>query len=149
VDFNVWTCFCLWFIGFGLFQIPGTLAPIEALESYTQISSHPFHKTNKQGIISLDILYSKVWFLNLQKGYFFFPWKIMGGNPGSPYYLLTGLNCNWRYWYKCCYFWSTFRTDIIYTKWSLQKGFISVGIAGVIFSLIFLLIVGAFGRWPV
>ncbi|WVY96673.1 hypothetical protein V8G54_028824 [Vigna mungo] len=40
-------------------QIPATLAPIEALESYTQISSHPFHKTNKQGIISLDILYSK------------------------------------------------------------------------------------------
>ncbi|WVZ11392.1 hypothetical protein V8G54_015922 [Vigna mungo] len=36
------------------------MAPIEALESYTQISSHPFHKTNKQGIISLDILYSKV-----------------------------------------------------------------------------------------
>ncbi|KAK7393649.1 hypothetical protein VNO78_22209 [Psophocarpus tetragonolobus] len=40
-------------------QIPATLAPIEALEAYTQISSHPFHKTNKQGIISLDILYSK------------------------------------------------------------------------------------------
>ncbi|XP_047168277.1 pre-mRNA-processing factor 19 [Vigna umbellata] len=40
-------------------QIPATLAPIEALESYTQISSHPFHKTNKQGIISLDIHCSK------------------------------------------------------------------------------------------
>ncbi|KAL2325924.1 hypothetical protein Fmac_024982 [Flemingia macrophylla] len=40
-------------------QIPSTLAPIEALEAYTQISSHPFHKTNKQGIISLDILHSK------------------------------------------------------------------------------------------
>ncbi|KAL2993681.1 hypothetical protein AAZX31_10G126700 [Glycine max] len=40
-------------------QIPATLAPVEALEAYTQISSHPFHKTNKQGIISLDILYSK------------------------------------------------------------------------------------------
>ncbi|RDX83546.1 Pre-mRNA-processing factor 19, partial [Mucuna pruriens] len=40
-------------------QIPATLAPVEALEAYTQISSHPFHKTNKQGITSLDILYSK------------------------------------------------------------------------------------------
>ncbi|XP_027363336.1 pre-mRNA-processing factor 19-like isoform X3 [Abrus precatorius] len=40
-------------------QIPATLAPVEAVEAYTQISSHPFHKTNKQGIISLDILYSK------------------------------------------------------------------------------------------
>ena len=52
------------YLGFGLFQIPATLAPIDAIESYTQISSHPFHKTNKQGIISLDILYSKVWLLN-------------------------------------------------------------------------------------
>lgn len=55
-------------------QIPATLAHVEALEAYTQISSHPFHKTNKQDIISLDILYSKVWFLNfiysgnIQKG---------------------------------------------------------------------------------
>ncbi|KAF7837423.1 Pre-mRNA-processing factor 19 [Senna tora] len=40
-------------------QIPATLAPIEALEGYTQISSHPFHKTSKPGIVSLDILYSK------------------------------------------------------------------------------------------
>ncbi|XP_004497808.2 pre-mRNA-processing factor 19 homolog 2, partial [Cicer arietinum] len=40
-------------------QIPATLAPIDALETYTQISSHPFHKTNKQGITSLDILHSK------------------------------------------------------------------------------------------
>ncbi|MED6186634.1 hypothetical protein PIB30_068605 [Stylosanthes scabra] len=29
------------------------------MEAYTQISSHSFHKTNKPGIISLDILYSK------------------------------------------------------------------------------------------
>ncbi|KAG5049238.1 hypothetical protein JHK85_010341 [Glycine max] len=41
-------------------RIPATLAHVEALEAYTQISSHPFHKTNKQDIISLDILYSKV-----------------------------------------------------------------------------------------
>ncbi|KAK7279190.1 hypothetical protein RJT34_24236 [Clitoria ternatea] len=40
-------------------QIPATLAPVEALEAYTQISSHPLHKTNKQGITCLDILYSK------------------------------------------------------------------------------------------
>lgn len=35
------------------------MAPVDALETYTQISSHPFHKTDKQGIISLDILHSK------------------------------------------------------------------------------------------
>ncbi|KAI4318162.1 hypothetical protein L6164_025965 [Bauhinia variegata] len=40
-------------------QIPATLAPIDAVESYTQISSHPFHKTNKPGIVSVDIVYSK------------------------------------------------------------------------------------------
>ncbi|KAJ7955473.1 Pre-mRNA-processing factor 19 [Quillaja saponaria] len=40
-------------------QIPSTLAPIDALERYTQISSHPIHKTSKPGIISMDILYSK------------------------------------------------------------------------------------------
>ncbi|KAK4258410.1 hypothetical protein QN277_007865 [Acacia crassicarpa] len=40
-------------------QIPATLAPVEALEGYTQISSHPFHKTSKPGIVSMDILCSK------------------------------------------------------------------------------------------
>lgn len=30
-------------------QIPVTLAPVDAPETYTQISSHPFHKTNKPG----------------------------------------------------------------------------------------------------
>ncbi|KAJ7979796.1 pre-mRNA-processing factor 19-like [Quillaja saponaria] len=40
-------------------QIPSTLAPVDALERYTQISSHPIHKTSKPGIISMDILYSK------------------------------------------------------------------------------------------
>ncbi|MCI08098.1 U-box domain-containing protein 72-like, partial [Trifolium medium] len=40
-------------------QISATLAPIDAIETYTQISSHPLNKTNRQGIISLDILYSK------------------------------------------------------------------------------------------
>jgi len=46
---------------------------------------------------------------------------------------LTGLNYNWRYWYKCFHFLPTFRTYIIYTKWSLQEAFITIGIAGVIF----------------
>lgn len=36
-----------------------TLAPISALEGYTQISSHPLHKTNKTGILSIDIHQSK------------------------------------------------------------------------------------------
>ncbi|KAG2548600.1 hypothetical protein PVAP13_9KG195000 [Panicum virgatum] len=40
-------------------QVPPTLAPIDALESYTQISSHPLHKTNKPGILSMDIHPSK------------------------------------------------------------------------------------------
>ncbi|KAJ6817044.1 pre-mRNA-processing factor 19 [Iris pallida] len=40
-------------------QIPPTLAPIDALERYTQISSHPLHKTNKPGILSADIHPSK------------------------------------------------------------------------------------------
>ncbi|CAI8595546.1 unnamed protein product [Vicia faba] len=40
-------------------QIPATLALVEALETYSHISSHPFHKANKQGIITLDILHSK------------------------------------------------------------------------------------------
>ncbi|OMO60615.1 Aconitase/3-isopropylmalate dehydratase large subunit, alpha/beta/alpha [Corchorus capsularis] len=40
-------------------QIPPTLASIDALERYTQLSSHPLHKTNKPGITSLDINLSK------------------------------------------------------------------------------------------
>ncbi|XP_077252774.1 pre-mRNA-processing factor 19-like [Tasmannia lanceolata] len=36
-------------------QIPSTLAPVDALERYTQLSSHPLHKTNKPGILSADI----------------------------------------------------------------------------------------------
>ncbi|MBA0555570.1 hypothetical protein Golob_025742 [Gossypium lobatum] len=40
-------------------QIPPTLAPIDALERYTQLSSHPLHKTNKPGITSIDINPSK------------------------------------------------------------------------------------------
>ncbi|XP_021730303.1 pre-mRNA-processing factor 19-like [Chenopodium quinoa] len=39
--------------------IPSTLASIEDLERYTQISSYPLHKTNKPGILSVDIQYSK------------------------------------------------------------------------------------------
>eukprot|EP00850_Spirogloea_muscicola_P001957 SM000007S20917 [mRNA] locus=s7:893761:898603:- [translate_table: standard] len=40
-------------------QIPATLAAPEALEAFTQLSSHPLHKTNKPGILSLDIDASK------------------------------------------------------------------------------------------
>ncbi|XP_002528359.2 pre-mRNA-processing factor 19 homolog 1 [Ricinus communis] len=40
-------------------QIPSTLAPVDAVERYTQLSSHPLHKTNKPGIVSMDIQYSK------------------------------------------------------------------------------------------
>ncbi|TYH86249.1 hypothetical protein ES332_D01G028600v1 [Gossypium tomentosum] len=40
-------------------QIPPTLAPVDALERYTQLSSHPLHKTNKPGISSIDIKLSK------------------------------------------------------------------------------------------
>ncbi|KAG9141569.1 hypothetical protein Leryth_022243 [Lithospermum erythrorhizon] len=40
-------------------QIPPTLAPIEALERYTQLNSYPLHKTNKPGILSLDIHHTK------------------------------------------------------------------------------------------
>jgi|UniRef100_A0ACD5TUC9 pre-mRNA-processing factor 19 len=40
-------------------QVPPSLAPIDALERYTQISSHPLHKTNKPGILSIDIDHSK------------------------------------------------------------------------------------------
>ncbi|KAK6138766.1 hypothetical protein DH2020_027494 [Rehmannia glutinosa] len=40
-------------------QIPATLAPIDAVERYTQLTVNPLHRTNKPGILSLDILYSK------------------------------------------------------------------------------------------
>ncbi|CAI9118045.1 OLC1v1019552C1 [Oldenlandia corymbosa var. corymbosa] len=40
-------------------QIPPTLAPVDALERYTQLSSQPLHKTNKPGILSLDVHYKK------------------------------------------------------------------------------------------
>ncbi|XP_041001982.1 pre-mRNA-processing factor 19-like [Juglans microcarpa x Juglans regia] len=40
-------------------QIPPTVATIDALERYTQISSHPLHKTSKPGIVSLDIHFEK------------------------------------------------------------------------------------------
>ncbi|KAJ4722792.1 pre-mRNA-processing factor 19-like [Melia azedarach] len=40
-------------------QIPPTLAPIDALERYTQLSSHPLHKTSKPGVVSLDIHHTK------------------------------------------------------------------------------------------
>ncbi|KAF3498517.1 hypothetical protein DY000_02051872 [Brassica cretica] len=40
-------------------QIPPTLASIDDLEKFTQLSSHPLHKTSKPGIFSVDILHSK------------------------------------------------------------------------------------------
>ncbi|KAI5649722.1 hypothetical protein M9H77_35727 [Catharanthus roseus] len=40
-------------------QIPSTLAPVDAVERYTQLNSFPLHKTNKPGILSLDVLYSR------------------------------------------------------------------------------------------
>ncbi|KAL8481064.1 hypothetical protein ACS0TY_027555 [Phlomoides rotata] len=40
-------------------QIPSTLAPIDAVERYTQLTVNPLHRTNKPGILSLDIMYSK------------------------------------------------------------------------------------------
>ncbi|KAH7434901.1 hypothetical protein KP509_06G040200 [Ceratopteris richardii] len=36
-------------------QISPDLAPSEAVESYSQLSSHPLHKTNKPGILSVDV----------------------------------------------------------------------------------------------
>ncbi|KAH0641257.1 hypothetical protein KY285_037843 [Solanum tuberosum] len=40
-------------------QIPATLASVDALARYTQLNSFPLHKTNKPGILSLDIHYAK------------------------------------------------------------------------------------------
>lgn len=40
-------------------QISPTLAPVDAVERYTQLNSFPLHKTNKPGILSLDVLYSR------------------------------------------------------------------------------------------
>ncbi|CAM8927083.1 unnamed protein product [Rhodiola kirilowii] len=40
-------------------QTPPTLAPSDSLERYTQLSSHPLHKTSKPGILSIDIHCSK------------------------------------------------------------------------------------------
>ncbi|VFR01553.1 unnamed protein product [Cuscuta campestris] len=36
-------------------QIPPTLAPVNVLDRYTQLNCYPLHKTNKPGILSLDI----------------------------------------------------------------------------------------------
>jgi pre-mRNA-processing factor 19 len=40
-------------------QISPSLAPIDAVEGYTQLHSYPLHKTNKPGILSVDIHNSK------------------------------------------------------------------------------------------
>ncbi|GAB2294327.1 E3 ubiquitin-protein ligase prp19 [Dionaea muscipula] len=39
--------------------IPSTLAPIDDVEHYTQLSSFPLHKTSKPGILCIDVHYSK------------------------------------------------------------------------------------------
>lgn len=40
-------------------KIPESLAKAEAVEAYTQVASHPLHKTTKPGILALDIHPSK------------------------------------------------------------------------------------------
>ncbi|XP_047337261.1 pre-mRNA-processing factor 19 homolog 1-like [Impatiens glandulifera] len=40
-------------------QISPTLATADSIERYTQLNSHPLHKTSKPGILALDILSSK------------------------------------------------------------------------------------------
>lgn len=39
--------------------IPSTLAPVADVERYTQLSSFPLHKTNKPGILSVDVCHAK------------------------------------------------------------------------------------------
>lgn len=36
-------------------QVSSSLVPTSALETFTQVASHPLHKTTKQGILSIDI----------------------------------------------------------------------------------------------
>uniref|UniRef100_A0A0E0NWK2 Pre-mRNA-processing factor 19 n=1 Tax=Oryza rufipogon TaxID=4529 RepID=A0A0E0NWK2_ORYRU len=40
-------------------QVPPTQAPVISLKRYTQISSHPLHRVNEPGILSMDIHSSK------------------------------------------------------------------------------------------
>ncbi|KAG6534363.1 hypothetical protein ZIOFF_008249 [Zingiber officinale] len=40
-------------------QIPTTLVHVDTLDRYTQVASHPLHKSNKPGILALDIDASK------------------------------------------------------------------------------------------
>nr|XP_043609248.1 pre-mRNA-processing factor 19 [Erigeron canadensis] len=40
-------------------QVPPTLAPLDDVKGYTQLNSYPLHKTNKAGILSIDIHQSK------------------------------------------------------------------------------------------
>lgn len=40
-------------------QIPSSLASVDDVERYTQLNSYPLHKTNKAGILSIDINQSK------------------------------------------------------------------------------------------
>ncbi|MBA0758881.1 hypothetical protein Gotri_021842, partial [Gossypium trilobum] len=69
-------------------QIPPTLAPVDALERYTQLSSHPLHKTNKPGISSIDINLSKaghsyLWMLHVVDLIFSSKIKEMGNRSVS------------------------------------------------------------------
>ncbi|GAB4843070.1 E3 ubiquitin-protein ligase prp19 [Ancistrocladus abbreviatus] len=40
-------------------SIPSTLAPIDDVERYTQLSSFPLHKTSKPGILAIDVHHAK------------------------------------------------------------------------------------------
>lgn len=43
-----------------ILQISSTLATHDALESYTQLASHPLHSSSKPGILSIDVHPTKV-----------------------------------------------------------------------------------------
>lgn len=53
-------------------QISTTLASMESLETYTQLSSHPLHSSSKPGILSIDIHQSKVFTIPLFSALFLF-----------------------------------------------------------------------------
>ncbi|XP_047953847.1 pre-mRNA-processing factor 19-like [Salvia hispanica] len=40
-------------------EVPSTVTPIDTVERYTQLTVNPLHETNKPGILSMDILFSK------------------------------------------------------------------------------------------
>ncbi|KAK4405958.1 Pre-processing factor 19 [Sesamum angolense] len=67
-------------------QIPSTLAPVDAVERYTQLTVNPLHRTNKPGILSLDILYSK----KFKSEIFFYFQNISGSKPLESSYFDMG-----------------------------------------------------------